>query len=319
MTYLLFAVGFLFLLRGATLLVEGSASLAKRFGLSTLVIGLTIVAMGTSAPEFFVNITSNITGAPAIGVGNIFGANVANSLLTLGVAALIQPLLIRKGVIWRDIPFALLATFIAGILANDALVTGAAGSSLDRSDGVVLVTFFAIFLYYTLSIARDGVSHVKKYVPEMKLREALFVIVLGITLLAVGANWIVKGAVAIAEALGVSATAIGLSLIALGTTLPELTTSAIAARRGETGIAVGNVVGSSIFNIFWILGISAIARPLPFEASANRGVLMGIIANALIFASLFIGKRHVIERWQGGALVALYLLYLAGIFALESL
>lgn len=309
MTYFLFILGFVFLIKGADLLVEGSSSIAKRFGIPNLVIGLTIVSFGTSAPELLVNIVASINGASDIGIGNILGSNIANIFLILGVSALICPLAVKKNTTWKEIPLNLLAAIVLFVMANDILIDGAFKSILTRIDGIILVLFFIIFLYYTMGLAmseKNGEDGYKKG----PLGKSIVMIIAGIIGLALGGQWVVNGAIQIASVFGLSEALIGLTVVAVGTSLPELATSAIAAYKGNTDIAVGNVVGSNIFNIFWVLGLSAIIKPLPFSQVINIDILVFICATLLLFVFSFTGGKRQIERSEGAVFIAFYILYI---------
>lgn len=310
--YLLFILGFALLIKGADLLVDGSSAVARRFRISPLVIGLTIVAFGTSAPELVVNIFASLQGNTEIAIGNILGSNIANILLILGLAAFIYPVTAQRSTVWKEIPFSLLAAVVLGFLAQDILIDGAGFAALTRIDGLVLLSFFAIFLYYIVGMARSGnTAGDDQPAKEMSAGKSIGYIVVGLLGLVVGGKWIVDGAVDIAQMLGISQSVIALTIVAVGTSLPELATSVVAARKKQSDIAIGNVVGSNIFNIFFILGASAMIRPLPFLESSNLDIAMTIGASAILFALLFIGKRHIIERWQGLLMIVLYALYVA--------
>jgi cation:H+ antiporter len=311
LTYLLFVLGFVLLIKGADLLVTGASSVAKKMRVSDLVIGLTIVAFGTSAPELFVNIFASIDGNTEIAIGNILGSNIANILLILGIAACIYPLAVQKTTTWKEIPFSLLAALVVGVLANDQLIDKRDSSALNRSDGIVLLGFFCIFMFYIIDIAKKTRSAHDESIKPMPNWKSVVYIVLGLTGLVFGGNWIVDGAVKIASSFGVSQSLIGLTVVAVGTSLPELATSAVAAYRKNTDIAIGNVVGSNIFNIFWILGLSSIIKPLPFQPASNADILMTIVASVLLFAFVFIGKRHLLQRWQGVMFILVYAVYTA--------
>lgn len=312
MQYILLILGFVFLIKGAGYLVEGASSLAKKFNISNLVIGLTIVAFGTSAPELFVNLIASFKGTTDIAIGNIIGSNIVNTFFILGVAAVIYPLRVHKGTAWKEIPLAFLAAVLVLIMANDNFVDGLGFDVLTRSDGAVLLAFFIIFLYYIFSIARDQETLEEEKPP--KIYSGLVsagMILLGLVGLVIGGQWIVNGATYIASNLGLSDALIGLTIVAIGTSLPELATSAVAAYRKNADIAVGNVIGSNIFNIFWILGISALVKPLPFAPELNFDLWVAVGASALLFGWLFLGKRHVLERWQGLSFIVFYIIYLA--------
>ena len=309
LVYLLFALGFFILIKGASLLVDGASAIADKFKISPLVIGLTIVAFGTSAPELAVNIFASAAGSSEIAIGNIIGSNIANILLILGVSALIYPLTSKKNTVWKEIPLCLLAVVVVGLMANDFLIDGASFSGLSRIDGLVLLSFFIIFIYYSFGIAKQQESPDDCEIKNLNLVKSIFYIVIGLIGLVVGGNWIVSGAIKLAAGFGISESLIGLTVVAIGTSLPELATSAIAAYKKQADIAIGNVVGSNIFNIFWILGISSVIRPLPFNPANNIDFLIMIIATVILFAIMFIGKKRIIERWQGIAMISIYVAY----------
>ena len=309
LTYCLFVIGFFILIKGAGLLVDGASAIADKFKISPLVIGLTIVAFGTSAPELAVNIFASAAGSSEIAIGNIIGSNIANILLILGVSALIYPLTSKKNTVWKEIPLCLLAAVVVGLMANDFLIDGASFSGLSRIDGLVLLSFFIIFIYYSFGIAKQQESPDDCEIKNLNLVKSIFYIVIGLIGLVVGGNWIVSGAIKLASGFGISESLIGLTVVAIGTSLPELATSAIAAYKKQTDIAIGNVVGSNIFNIFWILGISSVIRPLPFNPANNIDFLIMIIATVILFIIMFIGKKRIIERWQGIAMISIYVAY----------
>lgn len=310
MTYLLLIIGFVILIKGADLLVDGASSIAEKLDISHLVIGLTVVAFGTSAPEMFVNVYASIQGNSDIAIGNILGSTIANILLILGVSAIIYPLAVKNNTVWKEIPFSLLAALILGILANDYLIDRKSSSELTRSDGMVLLGFFIIFIYYIFSIAKKSENTANTAPRHLSNLKSVSYIIVGLTGLVLGGNWIVNGAVEIASQFGVSEYLIGLTVVAVGTSLPELATSAMAAYKGNTDIAIGNVVGSNIFNIFWVLGISAIIKPLPFQPSSNSEIAMAIFASILLFSVLFVGKKQVLEKWQGILFLLIYVAYI---------
>lgn len=310
MTYIFFILGFVILIKGADLLVDGSVSIAKRYGISAIVIGLTIVAFGTSTPELAVNIMSSLRGATDIAIGNILGSNIANIFLILGVSAIVAPLTVHKNTIFKEIPFSLLAALAVGFLALDTMFDAGARSALTRGDGLVLLGYFAIFLYYIFGIAKDNPEEqVEGQTQHLGKKRSLFYIVIGLAMLVLGGRWIVEGAISIATLLGMKESVIGLTVVAVGTSLPELATSVIAARKGQSDIAIGNVVGSNIFNIFWILGVSALIAPLPFSLTEMSNIIMTGVASILLFAALFVGKKHTLQRWQGVVFVCIYIGY----------
>jgi len=307
---ILFIIGLPLLIKGADSLVEGASSVARRLRVSDLVIGLTVVAFGTSTPELFVNIVASLKGNSAIAIGNILGSNIANIFLILGVSAIIFPLSVGKGTVWKEIPLSLLAAVMVGILANDELIDRGLFSALTRIDGLVFLSFFIIFLYYSFSVARR-VDGLEEHMPSKQYGavKSLFLIVAGLIALSLGAKWIVEGAVRIATVLGVSQATIGLTIVAVGTSLPELATSAVAAMKKNPEIAVGNVVGSNIFNIFFVLGLSSIIKPIPFQPENNIDIGVVILASVLLFLTMFTGGRRVLDRWEGIVFVVLYAAY----------
>jgi cation:H+ antiporter len=314
-TIILFVVGFIILVKGADLLVSGASSLAARLGVSALVIGLTIVAFGTSAPELIVNLLASFQGNTDIAIGNILGSNIVNILLILGICAVMYPLTVGKGTTWKEIPFALLAVVMLGCLALDQMLGEAEASTVSYGDGLVLIGFFAIFLYYIFAIAQDGDGQPEspevETIPAQSLLRSITLIVIGLVGLVVGGKWIVDGSIVFATALGVSESLIGLTIVAVGTSLPELATSVAAVYRRNIDIAVGNIVGSNIFNIFWILGISAVITPLPFSEQFTFDLFVTFGATALLFLALFVGRKHTLERWQGVLFIVLYIAYIA--------
>ncbi|WP_207493264.1 calcium/sodium antiporter [Aridibaculum aurantiacum] len=310
MTYILFVVGFVVLIKGSDLLIDGASSIAKKMNISNLVIGLTVVAFGTSTPELFVNIFASVDGNTELAIGNILGSNIANILLILGVAAVIYPVSIQKSTLYKEIPFSLLAAVVLGILANDRLLDGSETSEVTRSDGFVLIGFFIIFMYYIMGIAKASATDDANSVKVMSTWKSILLVIFGLAGLAVGGQWIVNGALEIAARFGVSQSLVGLTVVAIGTSLPELATSAMAAYKKNTDIAVGNAVGSNIFNIFWVLGLSAIIKPLPFQPKSNTDVIMTIISSLLLFGLLFLGKRHLLQRWQGVLFLLTYIAYI---------
>lgn len=292
------------------MLVDGSVGLAKRYGISDIVIGLTIVSFGTSAPELVVNLIASLNGNSEIAMGNVLGSNIVNIFFILGISAVIYPLTVKTNTTYKEIPFALLSALVVLFLGNDMLFNYEDKAQLSIGDGLVLLGYFAIFLYYIFAIAKNELPDEKDdTVVYMKPFKSIGLISVGLAGLIVGGMWIVDGAVEIATGFGVSQSLIGLTIVAVGTSLPELATSAVAAYKKNTDIAIGNVVGSNIFNVFWILGVSSIISPIPVLQRSNIDFAMNIIASVLLFAFLFVGKRHMLERWQGFAFIGIYVAY----------
>lgn len=309
MIYILFSIGFLFLIFGSTWLVDGSSALAKRFNISDLVIGLTVVSLGTSSPELLVNIMSSIDNKGDIAIGNVLGSNIFNILIILGISAIVFPISVTKTTTWKEIPFSLLAVVVLWIIANDVLFDNATNSVLTRIDGLVLLCFFVIFMYYIIEVATQNKTEVVEIAKKTNIWLSLGMITVGLTMLVFGSKWIVDGAIHIAKLFGLSESVIALTIVAAGTSLPELATSVAAAAKKNSDIAIGNVVGSNIFNVFFILGISAVINPLQFSQSSNNDILMAIMATLLLFAYIFIGKGKSISRLEGVTFVLIYIAY----------
>ncbi|UCF89970.1 MAG: calcium/sodium antiporter [Desulfobacterales bacterium] len=319
LTYVLLVLGFGLLIKGADWLVDGAASIARRANVSDLVIGLTVVAFGTSTPELFVNIIASLRGNTDIAIGNVLGSNVANVVLILGVSSMIYPLAVTQGTVWKEIPFSLLAAAVLYFTANDQLIDHAGASVLTRIDGLVFLSFFTIFIYYSFSIAAR-INGMEAHVPAKPrgwIPSVVFILggLMGLTL---GGRWIIDGAVALATRFGMSESILGLTIVAVGTSLPELATSAVAAYKKNADIAVGNVVGSNIFNIFFVLGISALIKPLPFQPRNNSDIGAVILASLLLFVFMFTGKKRSLDRWEGLVSLILYGGYIALLVSLET-
>jgi cation:H+ antiporter len=313
LTYLAFIVGFVLLIKGAEVLVNGASAIAKILRVSDMVIGLTIVSFGTSMPELLVSAMSAFQGNADIAIGNILGSNIANVLLILGIAAIFSPLTIQENTLLSEIPFSLAAALLLGFLANAALLVDTPELLLSRLDGGILLFFFLLFMAYIYRLALQGASLEKLTGATLSLAlpKALMLIAVGVLGLFLGGKWVVDGAVAIANAFGVSQSLLGLTIIAVGTSLPELVTSAVAAYKKKSDIAVGNVVGSNIFNILWILGMSALIRPLPFNMLSNTDILVVIFSSSLLILALAIGKKYTLDRWKGVVFIGIYIGYIA--------
>jgi cation:H+ antiporter len=297
-------IGFVLLIKGADFLVDGASSLAKKMAVSEIVIGLTIVAFGTSAPELIVNIFSAVNGKTDISFGNILGSNIANVFLVLGIAGLIRPLRTQKNTVWKEIPFALLAAVTLFILCNDRFFD-LSPDMLSRGDGLILLLFFIIFLTYNFGVAEAQSMDS----PEVNLYSSLKITLLilgGLAGLVIGGRLTVDNAVKLASSFGMSEKLIGLTIVAIGTSLPELFTSAVAASKGKSDIAVGNIIGSNIFNIFFILAITSLIRPLPYTDVLNTDMFVLISASTLLFLTMFTGKRRTLDRWEAAIFILLY-------------
>ena len=262
---ILFLVGGLALiLVGANALTDGAAAVAKRFNISDLVIGLTIVAFGTSAPELVISSMAAMGGSTEMAIGNVVGSNIFNVLMIIGVTACVMPIKVGKGIMSKEIPLVILSSLVLAALANDIWLDGGISNIISRIDGLVLLGFFLIFLRYTFAIARNGGDEEEgEKIKEMPIWKSVLFIAGGLAGLIYGGQLFVDGASGIASALGVSESIIGLTIVACGTSLPELATSVMAALKKNPGIAIGNVIGSNLFNIFLVLGCSATISPLP--------------------------------------------------------
>jgi cation:H+ antiporter len=310
MNIVLLIVGFGLLIKSADFLVSGASALAKRLGVNDLVIGLTVVAFGTSMPELFVNIFASAGGNTEIAIGNVVGSNIFNILVILGIASIIYPLSVSKGTVWKEIPFSLLAVLVLGALTNDMLFDKAGYSMLTRIDGFIFLAFFMIFMYYTSGISKDSEASQSGKKNGNNFLKSLLMVVGGIVGLGFGGKLVIDSAVSIASRFGVSQSLIGLTIVAAGTSLPELATSAVAAYKKNADIAVGNIVGSNIFNIFFILGISSLIKPLPITSGVNIDIFVLIGASLILFFSMFTGKRRIIDRWEGVLFIIFYITYI---------
>jgi cation:H+ antiporter len=310
----LFVLGFVILIKGADILVDGSSSIAKKYGISNIVIGLTIVAFGTSTPELMVSIMASAKGSSAIALGNVLGSNITNTLLFFGIAALIRPLLIKNDTINKEIPLSLLAVIALGVLVNDCRICGFNTDLLSRADGLILILFFIIFMYYTFGISKTKQGVIES-LGEEKVRQfsdytAISMIIGGIFGLYFGGQWIVAGATSIAVYFGLSELFIGLTIIAIGTSLPELVASAVAAKKGHADMAVGNIIGTNIFNIFFVLGVSSIIRPISFSPALNSELIILSLITILLIFMIYIGKKNILDRREGIILVVMYFVYM---------
>ena len=262
---ILFVLGFVLLIKGADFLTDGACSVAEKLKVSDLAIGLTIVSFGTTLPEFVVSIIANGRGNGGIAIGNILGSNIANILLVLGVSAIISPIIIRRKTVWVEIPLSFMAVFLLGVLINDNLLYGAASSGLTKSDGVILLSCFTIFMVYVSTIPRQNSKNEQHELKQIKTWPVVLMILGGSAAIFLGGKWVVDGAVHLARILGMRESVIGLTIVAMGTSLPELATCAIASYKKKTDISIGKGLGSNILNIFWVLGCSSIIWPISVQ------------------------------------------------------
>jgi len=308
---LLLLLGLVVLIKGADFLVEGASVVAKRFGISGLVIGLTVVSFGTSMPELLVSLTSGLKNNPDLAIANVIGSNIANVLLVLGIAAIVRPLPVRNSTVVSEIPFTLTAALLVGFLANAHLFSDDPKLSIGRIDGGVLLFFFLLFMLYVYKSSSTDDSPVRPVKADGTLRRAITFIGLGALGLYLGGQWVVDGAVGLADNWGINDALIGLTVVAVGTSSPELVASAVAAYRNKTDIAVGNVVGSNIFNLLWVLGLTSSIVELPFEVVSNTDLLVVIGSNAMIILALVSNRGNSVNRTHGMVFVGAYIAYLA--------
>ena len=312
---ILIILGFVALVKGADWLVDGASAIAKRFGICDLVIGLTVVAFGTSMPEFVVNMVSVAEGSTDLAITNILGSNIINTFVILGLTALVYPIVSQKRSRDFDIPMSTIAGVLVLILVAVQLPFGEAGKGIGRLGGAVLLLFFCYFLYNTFRHAKDhpeeGPSDEVPSTKEIPVRRAVALILGGLVGLVVGGELIVKSAVDLATRLGVSEAIIGLTIVALGTSLPEQATSVIAAAKHNSDIAIGNVFGSNIFNVFFVLGTSAAIHPLPAYEGIGLDACMAAMGSIIVWLAVKTNKERKVQRWAGALLLIVYGAYLA--------
>lgn len=305
--FALIIIGFLFLIKGADLLVKGASALARKHNISDLVIGLTIVAFGTSAPELVVNIIASLQEQHAIVFGNVIGSNNFNLFIILGITGIITPLVVQSSTVWKEIPISLFSIIVFYILANDWLFNQ---TVISRVDGAILLFLFVLFLIYVFRQLKNNI--------EIKDNQSTFAysnkkitiyMILGLGGLIIGGNFIVTNAVKLATLFGISEKIVGLTIVAAGTSLPELATSVVAAIKRNNDIAVGNIIGSNLFNIFLILGVSSLIKPMEFDRTFNNEIYLLTIGTLLLFLAMFTGKNKKLDRWEAIILLLLYIGY----------
>lgn len=303
----LFFIGLFLLVFSADRLVKGASSLARNLDVSEIVIGLTIVAFGTSTPELVVNVFASLRGNNEIVFGNVIGSNIFNILVILGISGLIYPLTIEKNTVLREIPFSFLAVFLLFILVNIDGYFGD-GNFLSRFDGVIFLACFALFIVYIFGISKVHSSG--KYTTKtMRMGFSIANIVFGFAGLFIGGRLLVDNAISLARVLSVSEKVIALTIVAAGTSLPELATSTVAAFRKDSDIAIGNIVGSNIFNIFFILGASSLIHPARFDTSMNVDIIVLASASLLLFLIAFTGRKRRLDRWEAFLFLAIFIAY----------
>lgn len=304
-------IGFILLVKGADWLVVGASALAAKLSVPPLVIGLTVVSFGTSLSELVVNIFASLNGNSDIATGNIIGSNNFNMLVILGVSAVIFPLTVNNSTVWKEIPFNFFAIVLLFFLISDYLVP-VDKQGLSHVDGCLLLGLFIGFIYYTIVLTRNHQAEIKEVViVQGGSEKTAFLIILGLACLFLGGKWVVQGAVGLARSLHVSDSMIALTIVAAGTSLPELAASVAAARRKQVDIAVGNVLGSNIFNIFFILGVSSLIRPVQYNPVQNFDMLVCLGVSFILFLFMFTGGRKKFDRMEGIVLLVGYCVYMA--------
>lgn len=303
---LLVAGGFVALILGANWLVDGASALAKKYKVSDLAIGLTIVAFGTSAPELVVNVTASLKGYSDIVLGNIIGSNNFNLFIILGLSGIILPIRVQSSTAWKEIPVSLFVAVLLLFLLNDFTFSGE--SSASRIDGAVMLALFVLFLYYVFKQMKNDpqVQAAARQRPALRVWGS---IIAGLAGLVAGGHLVVTNSVNIANQLGVSEKIVGLTIVAAGTSLPELVTSVVAAVKKNSDIAIGNVIGSNIFNILLILAVSSLIRPIGYNPKFNLDLYILIGGTVFLFTAMLLGQRKKLDRWEAGILFGFYLFY----------
>jgi cation:H+ antiporter len=317
-TFLILIIGFVILVKGADFLVNGSASIAKKYNISNLTIGLTVVAFGTSTPELLVNIMSSVKGYNDAAFGNVIGSNVLNLLVILGISGIIYPLSVQRNTVFFEIPISLGAAILLFILVNDVLIFGTNENILSRIDAFILLLFFGLFMIYIAqsmkaSAGLDEGESIKLYSTWV----SVLLFVLGLAMLVGGGTLVVDSAVTIARQYGLSEKIIGLTILAAGTSLPELATSAVAAYRKHADIAVGNIIGSCIFNIFLVLGVSGVIRPILYNTALNFDLYIVGASTVLLLLFMFTFNQRKLDRWEALILLFGYISYAVVLIGME--
>ena len=316
---ILLLVGFAILIKGADFLVSGSSSIAKKFNISNIAIGLTVVALGTSTPELLVSVTSSMKGYNSAAFGNIIGSNNFNLFFILGIAGLIFPLAIQRNTVKFEVPFSLLAACVLLILVNDNFIWGSYGNQLSRIDSLILLLFFSLFMLYVFRTMKNA-PEIDQGSSEIKIMSTPLstgLIILGLAMLVGGGTLVVDNAIFIATTYGLSDRLIGLTILAVGTSLPELATSAVAAYKRNTDIAIGNVIGSNIFNLFFILPITGLINPMSFDTALNFDIGIILIGTVFLMIFMFTLKTRKLDRWEAFLLLVGYIAYASYLISFE--
>jgi cation:H+ antiporter len=314
----LLLVGFGILIKGADFLVNGASSAAKKYGISNLAIGLTVVAFGTSMPELVVSFLSALDGNNDASFGNVIGSNNFNLLFILGIAGLIYPLVVHRNTVKWEVPMSLLAAVVLFVLINDQELFGAEINILSRFDSIILLLFFGGFLFYIYRTMKTAPETEEAPIKMYTMPMSVGLVILGLAMLIGGGQLVVDNAISIAHYYGLSEKLIGLTILAAGTSLPELATSTVAAYRKNTDIAIGNVIGSNIFNIFFILGVTGVVNPIPYNSAMNFDLKVLAGATVLLMVFMFTLNTRKLDRWEAFLMLAAYIVYTIVLVNMDS-
>lgn len=309
MDYLVLIIGFIFLIKGADLFVDGASAIAKIFKVPPILIGLTIVAFGTSAPEAAVSINAALVGSNEIALGNVLGSNIFNLLMVIGFAAILNPLKIQRTTILKEFPFAILTCVVLLIAGADEFLQGTSSNMISRADGLILISLFFVFIYYLVEMALLSKEDYFDEVKNISMTKSILITIVGIVGIVFGADWVVNSSSSIAINFGMSKSLVGLTFVAIGTSLPELVTSIVAALKNESDIAMGNVIGSNMLNVLFVLGISVTIRPIPMNPILLYDMTFLLIVTLLTY--FFAITKKTIYKGEGVILVLFYILYMA--------
>ncbi|MFH1769378.1 MAG: calcium/sodium antiporter [Parcubacteria group bacterium] len=303
-------IGLFAVIYGANFFVLGSASIARKLGISAFVVGLTVISIGTSAPELFINVIAASQGATDLSIGNILGSNIADVFLGLGIAAIVFPLALKKGTVWKEIPYTVLSALLILAFGASIFTSGSSFDLISRGEGIILLGLFILFLIYTFKLSKvegDNGEDIEMY----GWFRSIVYILGGVIVLVIGGKLVVDYAVKFAEVLGISQNLIGITIVAAGTSLPEIVTAVVAAKKRQIDLAVGGIVGTVIFNSLFVLGVTAVVRPLPFSQDNILDALVFTAAMLMLFVFMFTGKRLSLDKWEGIIMVIAYILYIA--------
>lgn len=306
---LLLVLGFVLLIKGADWLIDGASALARRFHVSELAIGLTVVAFGTSAPELVVNSIASANGFSEVVLGNVIGSNVFNTLAILGICGMIYPLTVQSSTVMREIPFSIFVGLLVFAMFNN-FFTGDAVTSLNWVNAGVLLIFFAAFVYYAIFVLKKDLPTEEEGENEaVPLWKSISITLLGLVSMVFGGQFVVENAIAVASAYGVSEKLISLTIVAAGTSMPELAASSVAAFKKRSDIAIGNIIGSNIFNMLLVFGVSGLVNPIVYNEVFNFDIMVFVFSTLLLFLFMFVHKRFQLDRWQAALMFLFFLAY----------